>query len=155
MAPTVKYNKRLDTACVVHYYAFSFTGTAGNKMTDRAKELSALYGAYIKRCQDRSVTGMSFTDWMQTGLRKLDESKSRDLNQNRERVRTYNQRQAENGMAKVCVGLAAVSFLMAVVTVFTGPMLAPAEAYSRASTNLALLALCLFIGFSEGESTAA
>ena len=59
------------------------------------------------------------------------------------------------GMAKLCVGLAAVALLMAVVTVFTGPILAHPESYSRASTNLALLALCLFIGFPEGESTAA
>ena len=58
------------------------------------------------------------------------------------------------GMAKVCVGLAALTLLMAVVTVFTGPILAPPESYSRASTNLALLALCLFIGFPEGQSTA-
>lgn len=58
------------------------------------------------------------------------------------------------GMAKACAGLAAVAFLMAVITSFTDPILAPPEAYSRASTNLALLALCLFIGFSESESPA-
>ena len=59
------------------------------------------------------------------------------------------------GMAKVCVGLAAVALLMAVVTAFMGEMVVTAEAYSRASTNLALIALCLFIGFPEGESTTA
>ncbi len=59
------------------------------------------------------------------------------------------------GMAKLCVGLAAVAFLMALVTAFTGEIVVTAEAYSRASSNLALLALCLFIGFSEGKSTTA
>jgi hypothetical protein len=40
--------------------------------------------------------------------------------------------------------------LGALVTSFTGPVMElPAEAFSRASTNLALLALCLFIGFKD------
>jgi hypothetical protein len=57
-------------------------------------------------------------------------------------------------LAKVCVGLAALAFILAVVTVFTGPILVGVgpEGYSRASTNLALLALCLFVGFKEGKS---
>ena len=59
------------------------------------------------------------------------------------------------GMAKLCVGLAAVAFLMALVTAFTGEIVVTAEGYSRASTNLALLALCLFMGFSEDKSTTA
>ncbi len=57
-------------------------------------------------------------------------------------------------MAKLCVGLAAVCLLMAVVTVFTGDFLAPPESYSRASANLSLLALCLFVGFKDGGATA-
>lgn len=57
-------------------------------------------------------------------------------------------------LAKACVGLAALAFLLAVVTVFTGPILVGAEGYSRAASNLALLALCLFIGFKEGGAQA-
>jgi len=57
-------------------------------------------------------------------------------------------------LAKACVGLAALAFLLAVVTAFTGPILVGAEAWSRAATNMALLALCLFIGFKEGSASA-
>jgi len=57
-------------------------------------------------------------------------------------------------LAKACVGLAALAFVLAVVTVFTGPILVGAEGYSRAATNLALLALCLFLGFKEGGASA-
>lgn len=53
-------------------------------------------------------------------------------------------------LAKACVGLAALAFLLAVVTVFTGPILVGPEGYSRVANNLALLALCIFIGFREG-----
>lgn len=52
-------------------------------------------------------------------------------------------------LAKACVGLAALAFILAVVTALTGPILVGAEAYSHAATNLALLALCLFLGFKE------
>lgn len=55
-------------------------------------------------------------------------------------------------LAKALAGLAALAFVLAVLTVFTGPILAPPEAYSRAANNLALLALCLFIGFKEGSA---
>ena len=56
-----------------------------------------------------------------------------------------------DGLAKACVGLAVVGFLAAVATVFMGPLVGVgAEGFSRASTNLALIALCLFLGFSEG-----
>ena len=56
-----------------------------------------------------------------------------------------------DGIAKACVGLAAVGFLAAVATAFMGPIMGiSGEAFSRASTNLALIALCLFLGFSEG-----
>jgi hypothetical protein len=55
-----------------------------------------------------------------------------------------------DGIAKACVGLAALALLGALVNSFTGPILdLPAEGFSRASTNLALIALCLFIGFKE------
>ncbi len=57
-----------------------------------------------------------------------------------------------DGIAKACVGLAAIALLGALVTSFTGPVMGlPAEAFSRASTNLALIALCLFIGFKDGS----
>jgi len=53
--------------------------------------------------------------------------------------------------AKACVGLCALAFVLAVVVSFTGPIMdLPAETFSRASTNLGLLALCLFIGFKDG-----
>jgi hypothetical protein len=55
-----------------------------------------------------------------------------------------------DGIAKACVGLAVLALLGALVTSFTGPVMElPAEAFSRASTNLALLAPCLFIGFKD------
>lgn len=57
-------------------------------------------------------------------------------------------------LAKACVGLAAVAFVLAVVTVFTGPFLVGPESYSRAANNLALLALCLFLGFPEAGKPA-
>ena len=56
-----------------------------------------------------------------------------------------------DGIAKACVGLAVVGFLAAIVTAFVGPIQGVAsEGFSRASTNLALIALCLFLGFNEG-----
>ncbi len=55
-------------------------------------------------------------------------------------------------LAKALAGLAALAFVLAVVTVFTGPILVPPEGYSRAATNLALLALCIFLGFKEGSA---
>ena len=47
----------------------------------------------------------------------------------------------------VSVGLAILGFLLAVVTVFTGPVFAgiPAESFSRACTNLALIAIALAV----------
>ncbi|MHB1194356.1 MAG: hypothetical protein ACYC6F_15135 [Longimicrobiales bacterium] len=55
-------------------------------------------------------------------------------------------------LSKALVGLAALAFVLAVLTTFTGPILVGPEAYSRAANNLALLALCLFLGFKEGSS---
>ncbi|MCG6988662.1 MAG: hypothetical protein LJF06_10840 [Gemmatimonadetes bacterium] len=50
----------------------------------------------------------------------------------------------------MCFWLSVLAFVLAVVTVFTGPLVGVhGESYSHASTNLALLALCLFIGFKE------
>ncbi|MFQ5538071.1 MAG: hypothetical protein ACE5GJ_11560 [Gemmatimonadota bacterium] len=58
------------------------------------------------------------------------------------------------GLAKACTWLAVLSFVLAVVSVFTGPIIVAAESYSRAATNLALIALCFFVGFKE-EGTSA
>lgn len=55
-------------------------------------------------------------------------------------------------LAKACVALAALAFVLAVVTAFTGPMIVAAEGYSRAATNLALIALCLFMGFKPNPT---
>jgi hypothetical protein len=53
-------------------------------------------------------------------------------------------------VAKAATGLAIVGFLAAVVTSFTGPIMGiMPETFSRASANLALIALCLFIGFKD------
>jgi len=59
-----------------------------------------------------------------------------------------------NLLAKACVGAAALAFALAVVTAFTGPIVVGPTAYSHAANNLALLALCLFVGFKEGSPPA-
>ena len=51
-------------------------------------------------------------------------------------------------LAKACTALAALAFLLAVVAHFAGPVVnTQAEAYSRAATNLALLAIALVLVF--------
>jgi hypothetical protein len=51
-------------------------------------------------------------------------------------------------LVKTLIGLAALAFVLAVVTHFTGGLLGTeAEAYSRASTNLALLAIALVLTY--------
>lgn len=60
-------------------------------------------------------------------------------------------------LPKALIAAAAVAFLMAVVTNFTGnsesgPLLATAEGFSRACTNLALLAIALTLGFGGSRS---
>ncbi len=55
-----------------------------------------------------------------------------------------------NNLAKMLTGLAALAFVLAVVTNFTGVLLnTPAEGYSRACTNLALLAIALVTVFGD------
>lgn len=53
-------------------------------------------------------------------------------------------------LAKALTALAALAFILAVVTNFTGnymaPWLATAEGFSRASANLVLLAIALLLG---------
>ena len=59
-------------------------------------------------------------------------------------------------LAKALTALAALAFILATVTNFTGnfmdPFLTTAEGYSRASTNLALLAIALMLGFGGNRS---
>lgn len=54
-------------------------------------------------------------------------------------------------LAKPLVMLAAVAFVAAVVTNFTGVFLTTSEGYSRASANLALLAIGLELCFRNGR----
>jgi hypothetical protein len=57
-------------------------------------------------------------------------------------------------LAKVLVGLAALAFVLAVVTAFTGrlPHVHP-EGFSRACSNLALLAIALVLTFENPRVT--
>lgn len=54
-------------------------------------------------------------------------------------------------LAKALVGLAAAAFVLAVVTSFTQIIGTTAEGWSRASGNLALLAIALVLSFREGR----
>jgi hypothetical protein len=55
-----------------------------------------------------------------------------------------------NNLAKALTGLAALAFVLAVVAHFYGPLLwTQPEAYSRACTNLALLAIALVLVFGD------
>ena len=51
-------------------------------------------------------------------------------------------------LVKALIGLAALAFVLAVLASFVGPIATThAEAYSRASTNLSLLAIALVLTF--------
>ncbi len=56
------------------------------------------------------------------------------------------------GIAKACVALAALCLVLAVVASLTNGLYIGGQGYSRAANNLALLALCLFVGFKEGKT---
>lgn len=57
-------------------------------------------------------------------------------------------------LVKALIGLAALAFVLAVVTHFSGPIVnTKAEAYSRACTNLALLAIALVLAFGHRADT--
>ncbi len=59
------------------------------------------------------------------------------------------------GIAKLLVLLAAITFVLAVVGAYTGNIVGiGAEAYSRACTNLALLAIAIVLVFKEEGSAA-
>ena len=60
-------------------------------------------------------------------------------------------------LVKALIGLAALAFVMAIVcsAVITGRFLGiPAEGYSRACSNLALIGIGLAVGFKERSPTA-
>ena len=51
-------------------------------------------------------------------------------------------------LVKALIGLAALAFVLAVIGSFTGPIArTQPEAYSRASTNLSLIAIALVLTF--------
>ena len=53
-----------------------------------------------------------------------------------------------SNLVKALIGLSALAFVLAVVTHFRGPIVGMyAQGYSRASTNLALLAIALVLTF--------
>jgi hypothetical protein len=55
-----------------------------------------------------------------------------------------------SNLAKALTGLAFLAFLIALAAQFGGPILnTPAEGYSRASTNLALLAIAFVVCFGD------
>ena len=57
------------------------------------------------------------------------------------------------GMAKLLVLLAALTFVIAVIGAWTGTIVGiGAEAYSRACTNLALIAIAMVMVFKEEGS---
>ena len=59
------------------------------------------------------------------------------------------------GIAKLLVLLAAVTFVVAVIGAWTGTIAGiGAEAFSRACTNLALLAIAIVMVFKEEQSSA-
>jgi hypothetical protein len=58
-----------------------------------------------------------------------------------------------SNVAKALTGLAALAFVLAVAASFVGPLvMTGAEAYSRASNNLALLAIALVLVFRDGAA---
>jgi hypothetical protein len=59
-----------------------------------------------------------------------------------------------SSLVKALIGLSALAFVLAVVASFSGPIMQTgAEAYSRASTNLALLAIALVLAFGGTTTT--
>ena len=54
-------------------------------------------------------------------------------------------------LEKLLICLAALAFVLAVVMVFTGPIAdVPAESFSRACNNLAVLAIALAVAWKNG-----
>jgi hypothetical protein len=58
-----------------------------------------------------------------------------------------------SNLAKALTGLAALAFVLAFVSHFSGPIATfEAEGFSRASTNLALIAIALVLSFGGASS---
>ncbi len=57
-------------------------------------------------------------------------------------------------LAKLCLALAVLAFILAVIAAFMGPIVVGPRAYSNACQDLALIALGLFVGFKEKPATA-
>jgi hypothetical protein len=58
-----------------------------------------------------------------------------------------------DNLVKLLTGLAALAFFLAVVANFTGPILnTVSEGFSRACTNLALLAIAFAVSFGDRRS---
>ena len=58
-----------------------------------------------------------------------------------------------SALSKVLIGLAGLGFLLAVVATLTGPIyVVSAEGFSRASNNLALLAIALSVSFKRSST---
>jgi len=59
-----------------------------------------------------------------------------------------------SNLVKALIALSALAFVLAVVTHFTGALASTeAEAFSRASTNLALLAIALVVAYDRPAGT--
>jgi hypothetical protein len=59
-----------------------------------------------------------------------------------------------SNLVKALIGLAALAFVLAVLAHFAGPIVrTQPEAYSRASSNLALLAIALVLTFGSRVGT--
>jgi hypothetical protein len=57
-------------------------------------------------------------------------------------------------LAKMLVGLAALAFVLAIVTTFTGRLMqVHPEGFSRACSNLALIAIALVLTFENHRAT--
>jgi hypothetical protein len=67
-----------------------------------------------------------------------------------ESITAHHRGEDMSNLAKTLTGVAVLAFLLAVVTNFTGPILnTPAEGYSRACSNLALLAIAVAVVFGD------
>jgi hypothetical protein len=59
-----------------------------------------------------------------------------------------------SNLVKALIGLSALAFVLAILSSFSGPIFhTVAEAYSRASTNLSLLAIALVLTFGSTSIT--
>ena len=54
-------------------------------------------------------------------------------------------------LARGLTALAAIAFILAIITNFTGNLLTTSEGFSRASTNLALLAVAVVLAFGDSR----